>query len=163
MVRLVAVGAENRRPDLAISVGTVKIHLHHVCDKLRLSGRQALLQLLREEMLSRRAATGARPSTENPRTASRSAAETQPRTRPRAPGPAAAAPPRGPTQIDHALHGTGAERIRDGCLGAGHCEAVVQVPQWWPDACACRHFGALPGLNVRANPSLSHVGTLRPP
>jgi DNA-binding NarL/FixJ family response regulator len=51
VVRLVAGGAENQEISdrLAISVGTVKIHLHHVYDKLRLSGRQALLRLLREK------------------------------------------------------------------------------------------------------------------
>jgi DNA-binding NarL/FixJ family response regulator len=51
VVRLVAVGAENQEISdrLAISVGTVKIHLHHVYDKLRLSGRQALMRLLREK------------------------------------------------------------------------------------------------------------------
>ena len=50
-VRLVAVGAENQEISdrLAISVGTVKIHLHHVYDKLRFSGRQALMRLLREK------------------------------------------------------------------------------------------------------------------
>ena len=98
VVRLVAVGAENQEISdrLAISVGTVKIHLHHVYDKLRLSGRQALLQLLREKkMLSRRAALARDHQLKILVPASRSAAETQPRTRPRAPGPAAAAPPRG--------------------------------------------------------------------
>jgi DNA-binding NarL/FixJ family response regulator len=51
VVRLVAVGAENQEISdrLAISVGTVKIHLHHVYDKLRLSGRPALMRLLREK------------------------------------------------------------------------------------------------------------------
>lgn len=51
VVRLVALAADNHEiaERLAISLGTVKIHLHHVYDKLRLSGRDALLQLLREK------------------------------------------------------------------------------------------------------------------
>ena len=51
VVRLVALGAENQEISdrLAISIGTVKIHLHHVYDKLRLSGRRALMKLLREK------------------------------------------------------------------------------------------------------------------
>jgi len=34
---------------LAITVGTVKIHLHHVFDKLHVKGRHELLQLLRDK------------------------------------------------------------------------------------------------------------------
>ena len=34
---------------LSISVGTVKIHLHHVFDKLQLRGRADLQQLFREK------------------------------------------------------------------------------------------------------------------
>jgi len=51
VVRLVALGAENQEISdrLAISVGTVKIHLHHVYDKLRLSGRPALMRLLQDK------------------------------------------------------------------------------------------------------------------
>jgi DNA-binding NarL/FixJ family response regulator len=51
VVRLVALGADNQEISdrLSISAGTVKIHLHHVYDKLQLSGRQALLRLLREK------------------------------------------------------------------------------------------------------------------
>jgi DNA-binding NarL/FixJ family response regulator len=51
VVRLVALGADNQEISdrLSISLGTVKIHLHHVYDKLRLSGREALLQLLRDK------------------------------------------------------------------------------------------------------------------
>jgi DNA-binding NarL/FixJ family response regulator len=51
VVRLVALGADNQdiSDRLSISLGTVKIHLHHVYDKLRLSGREALMQLLREK------------------------------------------------------------------------------------------------------------------
>ena len=51
VVKLVAMGADNQdiAERLAISLGTVKIHLHHVYDKLRLSGREALLQLLRDK------------------------------------------------------------------------------------------------------------------
>ncbi|MGH9258226.1 MAG: response regulator [Vicinamibacterales bacterium] len=48
IVRLVALGADNQdiADRLSISLGTVKIHLHHVYDKLQLSGRHALLRLL---------------------------------------------------------------------------------------------------------------------
>ena len=51
VVRLVALGAENQEISdrLSITLGTVKIHLHHVYDKLQLSGRQALLRLLQEK------------------------------------------------------------------------------------------------------------------
>jgi DNA-binding NarL/FixJ family response regulator len=50
VVRLVTLGLDNQEiaERLAISVGTVKIHLHHVYDKLRLSGRQELIRFLRE-------------------------------------------------------------------------------------------------------------------
>jgi DNA-binding NarL/FixJ family response regulator len=50
IVRLVALQLDNEEiaNRLAISVGTVKIHLHHVFDKLDLNGRYALQQLLRE-------------------------------------------------------------------------------------------------------------------
>jgi two-component system nitrate/nitrite response regulator NarP len=34
---------------LSITVGTVKIHLHHVFDKLQLRGRADLQQLFREK------------------------------------------------------------------------------------------------------------------
>ena len=49
VVRIVATGADNQEiaDRLSISLGTVKIHLHHVYDKLRLSGRESLMQLLR--------------------------------------------------------------------------------------------------------------------
>ena len=51
IVRLVASGLRNKSiaDALYISEGTVKIHLHHVYDKLRLSGRDALMQLLRDK------------------------------------------------------------------------------------------------------------------
>ena len=51
VVRIVAMGADNNEiaDRLSISLGTVKIHLHHVYDKLRLSGREALMRLLREK------------------------------------------------------------------------------------------------------------------
>jgi DNA-binding NarL/FixJ family response regulator len=51
VVKLVAAGADNQEISdrLSISLGTVKIHLHHVYDKLRLSGREELLKLLREK------------------------------------------------------------------------------------------------------------------
>jgi DNA-binding NarL/FixJ family response regulator len=50
VVRLVALGLDNNEiaQRLAISVGTVKIHLHHVYDKLELTGRQELIRFLRE-------------------------------------------------------------------------------------------------------------------
>jgi DNA-binding NarL/FixJ family response regulator len=50
VVRLVALGLDNQEiaTRLAISVGTVKIHLHHVYDKLRLDGRHDLIRFLRE-------------------------------------------------------------------------------------------------------------------
>ena len=48
IVRLVALRLENQEISnrLSISVGTVKIHLHHVYDKLGLTGRQELLRWL---------------------------------------------------------------------------------------------------------------------
>lgn len=48
IVRLVALRLENQEISdrLSISVGTVKIHLHHVYDKLGLTGRQDLLRWL---------------------------------------------------------------------------------------------------------------------
>ena len=51
IVRLAALQLDNEEiaGRLAISVGTVKIHLHHVFDKLELRGRHALQQLLREK------------------------------------------------------------------------------------------------------------------
>jgi two-component system, NarL family, nitrate/nitrite response regulator NarL len=51
VVRIAATGADNHEiaERLSISLGTVKIHLHHVYDKLRLSGREALMRLLREK------------------------------------------------------------------------------------------------------------------
>jgi DNA-binding NarL/FixJ family response regulator len=50
VVRLVALGLDNNEiaQRLTISVGTVKIHLHHVYDKLKLAGRQELIRFLRE-------------------------------------------------------------------------------------------------------------------
>jgi DNA-binding NarL/FixJ family response regulator len=50
VVRLVALGLDNQEiaARLSISVGTVKIHLHHVYDKLNLAGRSELLRFLRE-------------------------------------------------------------------------------------------------------------------
>lgn len=49
IVRLVAARLDNQEiaARLSISVGTVKIHLHHVFDKLKLRGRPELLQYLR--------------------------------------------------------------------------------------------------------------------
>lgn len=51
VVRLVAQRLDNLEiaERLSISVGTVKIHLHHVYDKLQLQGRQDLLRYLREK------------------------------------------------------------------------------------------------------------------
>lgn len=51
IVRLADLGLDNDdiSTRLSISVGTVKIHLHHVFDKLQLRGRQELQQLLRRE------------------------------------------------------------------------------------------------------------------
>jgi DNA-binding NarL/FixJ family response regulator len=51
VVRLVAQRLDNQEiaERLVISVGTVKIHLHHVYDKLHLQGRQDLLKYLREK------------------------------------------------------------------------------------------------------------------
>ena len=48
IVRLVALRLDNQEiaARLSISVGTVKIHLHHVYDKLRLTGRQDFLRWL---------------------------------------------------------------------------------------------------------------------
>ena len=50
ILRLVALKLENQEiaTRLSITVGTVKIHLHHVFDKLHVNGRHELLQLLRE-------------------------------------------------------------------------------------------------------------------
>jgi DNA-binding NarL/FixJ family response regulator len=49
ILRLAASGLDNDAiaTGLAISVGTTKIHLHHVYDKLRLSGRRDLQEYLR--------------------------------------------------------------------------------------------------------------------
>jgi DNA-binding NarL/FixJ family response regulator len=49
IVRLVAAQCDNQEiaARLSISMGTVKIHLHHVYDKLQLSGRHDLLGYLR--------------------------------------------------------------------------------------------------------------------
>jgi DNA-binding NarL/FixJ family response regulator len=51
IVKLVASGLDNQEIStrLAISVGTAKIHLHHVYDKLRLGGRRDLQQYLRDK------------------------------------------------------------------------------------------------------------------
>jgi len=51
IVRLVAARLDNQEmaTRLSISVGTVKIHLHHVFEKLRLRGRQDLLVYLRDK------------------------------------------------------------------------------------------------------------------
>lgn len=51
ILRLVAVKLDNQEiaARLAITVGTVKIHLHHVFDKLHVKGRHELLQLLRDK------------------------------------------------------------------------------------------------------------------
>jgi DNA-binding NarL/FixJ family response regulator len=51
IVRLVALRLDNQQiaDKLAISVGTVKIHLHHVYDKLNLQGRHDLQMFLREK------------------------------------------------------------------------------------------------------------------
>jgi DNA-binding NarL/FixJ family response regulator len=51
ILRLVALKLENQEiaARLAITVGTVKIHLHHVFDKLHVNGRHDLLKLLREK------------------------------------------------------------------------------------------------------------------
>ena len=50
ILRLVALKLENQEiaSRLSITVGTVKIHLHHVFDKLHVNGRHELIQLLRE-------------------------------------------------------------------------------------------------------------------
>jgi len=50
VVRLVALGLDNQEiaARLLISVGTVKIHLHHVYDKLKITGRSELLRFLRD-------------------------------------------------------------------------------------------------------------------
>jgi DNA-binding NarL/FixJ family response regulator len=52
IVRLVAARLDNQEiaARLSISVGTVKIHLHHVFEKLRLRGRHDLQVYLREKM-----------------------------------------------------------------------------------------------------------------
>jgi DNA-binding NarL/FixJ family response regulator len=51
ILRLVALKLDNQEiaVRLAITVGTVKIHLHHVFDKLHVNGRHELLQLLRDK------------------------------------------------------------------------------------------------------------------
>ena len=51
ILRLVALKLENQEiaSRLSITVGTVKIHLHHVFDKLHVNGRHELLQLLRDK------------------------------------------------------------------------------------------------------------------
>jgi DNA-binding NarL/FixJ family response regulator len=51
ILRLVALRLDNPQiaDKLAISVGTVKIHLHHVYDKLKLQGRHALQDFLRSK------------------------------------------------------------------------------------------------------------------
>jgi DNA-binding CsgD family transcriptional regulator len=51
IVRLVAARLDNDEiaARLSISVGTVKIHLHHVYDKLGLTGRRDLHQYLRNK------------------------------------------------------------------------------------------------------------------
>lgn len=51
ILRLVALRLDNQEiaSRLAITVGTVKIHLHHVFEKLRVNGRHELLELLREK------------------------------------------------------------------------------------------------------------------
>ena len=51
IVRLVALRLDNQQiaEKLSISVGTVKIHLHHVYDKLNLQGRHDLQLYLREK------------------------------------------------------------------------------------------------------------------
>jgi DNA-binding NarL/FixJ family response regulator len=51
IVRLVAARFDNQEiaARLSISVGTVKIHLHHIYDKLRLDGRRDLQLFLRSK------------------------------------------------------------------------------------------------------------------
>ena len=51
IVRLVALRLDNQQiaDKLSISVGTVKIHLHHVYDKLNLQGRHDLQMFLRDK------------------------------------------------------------------------------------------------------------------
>ena len=51
IVRLVALRLDNQQiaEKLSISVGTVKIHLHHVYDKLNLQGRHDLQMFLRDK------------------------------------------------------------------------------------------------------------------
>lgn len=51
ILRLVALRLDNQQvaSRLGISVGTVKIHLHHIYAKLRLDGRPQLLQYLRDK------------------------------------------------------------------------------------------------------------------
>lgn len=51
IARLVALKLDNQEIStrLAITVGTVKIHLHHVFDKLHVNGRHELQQLLRDK------------------------------------------------------------------------------------------------------------------
>ena len=51
IARLVALRMDNQEiaTRLAITVGTVKIHLHHIFDKLRVNGRHELQQYLRDK------------------------------------------------------------------------------------------------------------------
>ena len=51
ILRLVALRLDNQQvaTRLGISIGTVKIHLHHIYAKLRLDGRPQLLQYLRDK------------------------------------------------------------------------------------------------------------------
>jgi DNA-binding CsgD family transcriptional regulator len=54
VTRLVAAGLDNRRvaQQLALSQGTIKIHLHHIYGKLRVTGRLALAAWAREQGLA---------------------------------------------------------------------------------------------------------------
>ena len=51
IMRLVALRLDNQEiaSRLSITVGTAKIHLHHVFDKLHVNGRHELIQLLRDK------------------------------------------------------------------------------------------------------------------
>jgi DNA-binding CsgD family transcriptional regulator len=51
IARLVALKLDNQEiaTRLSITIGTVKIHLHHVFDKLNVKGRRELQQLLRDK------------------------------------------------------------------------------------------------------------------
>jgi len=53
IVQLIAIGLRNREiaENLCISVGTVKVHLHNVYEKLNLDGRLALLQYAQKKGL----------------------------------------------------------------------------------------------------------------